>query len=115
MALTVPIFELFRARFRTAMAAIRDEVAYSRPGGLWDSISMTGIRGNRVMGRVRRGFLVEVTVQFIMARVVQTPPLENNCICSGDHEESVLRSLKGLCCDGGPAEAAECGLSRKVD
>ena len=57
---------------------------------------------------MRRGFLGEVTVQFIMERFVRTTPFdENNCICGGDHEEIVFRSLKGLCCDGGPAEAAE--------
>ena len=55
-------------------------------------------------------------VLFIMVHVVQTAPFdENNCVCGGDHGEINLGSLKGLCCDGGPAEATERGLRRKVD
>ena len=38
---------------------------------------------------MRRGFLVEVAVKFIMVRFVQTAPFdEKNCIRGGDHWRS---------------------------
>ena len=78
IALAVPIFELFRARFRVAMATFKAEMVSSRPVGCWGSVAMVetvgsckrAVRYEERLGGSRTP-LTEMSVQFITARLVR--------------------------------------------